>query len=89
MGIRILEWRHVDLGGRLQEHALGVNNSSLVVGFKSVAPSSPGWQLTSANAINDYDEIAGAGIHNGRREALVLLPQTHRIDSCSVITRIP
>lgn len=38
---------------------------------------SPGWQLVSARAINDSGQIAGRGIHNGRTEAFVLLPQFH------------
>ncbi len=48
-----------------------------------------GWQLVSANAINDYGQIAGQGVHNGRMEAFVLLPRRMpiiSIDPCPPLT---
>jgi probable HAF family extracellular repeat protein len=33
-----------------------------------------GWQLTSARAINDYNQIVGAGFHNGQSRAYLLNP---------------
>jgi hypothetical protein len=33
-----------------------------------------GWQLTSANGINDYNQIVGTGIHNGQIRAFLLNP---------------
>ena len=35
-----------------------------------------GWQLTSANGINDYNQIVGTGIHNGQIRAFLLNPIT-------------
>ena len=35
---------------------------------------SSGWQITSANGINDRGEIVGAGIHNGKVCAVLLRP---------------
>lgn len=34
----------------------------------------PGWHIFSGNSVNRYGEIAGFGIHNGRKRAVLLVP---------------
>jgi probable HAF family extracellular repeat protein len=43
----------------------------------SLIPAGSGWTLQQANGISDRGEIAGAGLHNGKLHAFVLVPVFH------------
>jgi probable HAF family extracellular repeat protein len=45
-----------------------------MVDLNSLVPPGSGWDLTTANSINDRGEIAGAGMLNGRTHAFLLSP---------------
>ncbi|MBV9850199.1 MAG: DUF3466 family protein [Armatimonadetes bacterium] len=45
--------------------------------LQDLLPPESGWELTSANDINNHGQIIGNGLHNGQERAFLLTPLTH------------
>jgi hypothetical protein len=50
-----------------------------IIDLNTTLANGTGWHLTRATAINDYNQIAGVGIHNGLLRAFLLIPVTNLI----------
>jgi hypothetical protein len=50
-----------------------------MIDLNTTLANGTGWHLTRATAINDYNQIAGVGIHNGVSRAFLLIPVTNPV----------
>jgi hypothetical protein len=61
-----------DKSGNMSVHATLWHDSALIDLNSLVDPSS-GWQLTTATAINNHNQVVGTGLLNGRPRGFLLL----------------
>ena len=57
-----------------------------MVDLNTTLVNGSGWHLDRATAINDYNQIAGAGTHNGQAHAFLLVaaPTVFVIPACTL-----
>jgi probable HAF family extracellular repeat protein len=80
---RIVGYSSVGLNG--PSHAVLWNNGgSAAIDLNTLILVSSGWELTSANAINDSGEIVGSGLVGGQPHAFALIPSAVALRITSV-----
>jgi len=73
-GGQVVGWSNVASGGTAIFHAFVYNGGSLM-DLNSLIPSTSGWTLTKANAINDVGQIVGDGTIGGAPHGFLLTPR--------------